>query len=82
MTWQPIETAPRDGTRVLVCEWEEERPIQWVAEWCEPRDCVWLHRAGFVPYFNRSDTPILRPTHWQPLPAPPEPGKEATRGEV
>lgn len=59
--WQPIETAPKDGTRVLL--WrrairDQPAPIMADGFWCET--CwVW-------PYI------LSEPTHWQPLPAPPE----------
>ncbi len=59
--WQPIETAPKDGTRVLL--WrrairDQPTPIMADGFWCET--CwVW-------PYI------LSEPTHWQPLPAPPE----------
>jgi hypothetical protein len=70
--WQPIKTAPRDGTDILVCmthnlpdgEWET---IQWV-DWA--RDTIeW-------PIFrDRIDIPFP-PTHWMPLPdAPQETGE-------
>jgi hypothetical protein len=66
--WQPIETAPRDGTAVLCWPFnysslfegkaEPEIVIGFFSEndwWCES---------------NVSKT--FDPTHWRPLPAPPE----------
>ena len=66
--WQPIETAPQDGTDILVCvthnlpdgEWET---LMWV-DWCSP-PYEWPHFAA------RFDIPFP-PTHWRPLPAAPE----------
>ena len=61
LAWQPIETAPKDGTRVLL--WrrairDQPTPIMADGFWCET--CwVW-------PYL------LSEPTHWQPLPTPPE----------
>lgn len=60
--WQPIETAPRDGTKILV--WvpdggESEATTAWwllMEGWCDVR-CVQLHY----------------PSHWMPLPVPPLP---------
>ena len=68
MDWQPIETAPDDGTDVLVCvthnmpdgEWET---IQWV-DWQRSPRVRWPNYAA------RIDIPFP-PTHWMPLPAPP-----------
>ena len=79
-TWQPIETAPRDGTDILVCvthnvpsEECDSRPsasdgyvwetLQWV-DWArDPYE--WPICRG------RVDIPFP-PTHWMPLPEPPE----------
>ena len=58
--WQPIGTAPKDGTRVLVAHpaWEAASTAQWYGDF-------WS--VGYsVPQFKH------QPTHWQPLPAPPE----------
>lgn len=56
MEWQPIETAPKDGTPVLVAT------AFWV------RDAYWSHAfEGW--YSNHSAVPP--PTHWMPLPPPP-----------
>jgi hypothetical protein len=54
-TWQPIETAPQDGTAVLVWD-REELLIAWWA------GLAWLYGPDMKTCF---------PTHWQPLPAPP-----------
>lgn len=59
MTWQPIETAPRDGTICLVAE-----PSGFVhlAQWCA--DGYWRYRV--------TDPDLQwKPTHWMPLPPPP-----------
>lgn len=68
MNWQPIETAPRDGTDILVCvtyngpagEWETAQWVDWARD-----DLVWPN------YWRHIEIPFP-PTHWQPLPAPPE----------
>lgn len=59
--WQPIETAPRDGTTILLFAPAWENAVTgWTFGDDEWQDCP------FNP--NRLD---YRPTHWQPLPSPP-----------
>lgn len=60
--WQPIETAPKDGTEILGFA---DRS-QWVA-WWSVENSRW--EAGSV-YF------ATELTHWQPLPAPPSQGQK------
>lgn len=94
--WQPIETAPKDGTRVLIATpattalpglerfeltppwrfavawwdrefrsdgWDEESDgPNWISGWNAGRVGSW----GMEEYFEET------PTHWQPLPEPPE----------
>lgn len=68
--WQPIETAPKDGTSVLL--WFPSRQGYVGRQDCVP--CHWSEWGGGV-WENatsghmQSDTP----THWMPLPAPPQP---------
>ncbi len=58
--WQPIETAPRDGTWLLCWEPGTEVDImRWYA-WSTTRG-EWQSCEGIR----------TEPTHWQPLPAPP-----------
>lgn len=57
--WQPIETAPKDGTDLLV-SYYLWGPRQAVAGWFEGD---WL-------IFEKPDDPI-KPAHWMPLPPPP-----------
>lgn len=68
--WQDISTAPKDGTvvdlycrdigRVAYCVWGE------AVHGSHPGNQVWV-RAG-----RRSDMVKCTPTHWMPLPSPPE----------
>lgn len=58
MTWKPIETAPRDGTRVLLAT---ESGYIGLAGW-NSTDEIW--RSSMYGY-------VRDPKHWQPLPAPP-----------
>jgi hypothetical protein len=63
--WQPIETAPKDGTRVVLYlpEFAEEYRIAfWARSWGE-----WQTIPGL--YSCRSAS------HWMPLPPPPATAK-------
>ena len=75
--WQPIETAPKDGTRVLV--WSDELYLKpYIAWWGvdanhpehEPDQFEWLTGDGDDWSTGYYYTPCA-PTHWQPLPEPP-----------
>ena len=78
--WLPIETAPRDGTWMLLaggqCDFDEEsdnkaRPVvgQWSNELnCDETDWHWQfawYDGGYYGVYEH-------PTHWMPLPTPPE----------
>ena len=66
--WKPIETAPKDGTRVLL----SNANGTWMGEFKEqfkddrPWFSVLLNHWHMSPYCS------TEPTHWQPLPSPPE----------
>jgi len=66
--WRDIESAPRDGTAVLVYEPAEK---SMAVGWWEDH-YVWVSPGAWITDYARSDTPVWRPTHWQPLPSPPE----------
>lgn len=66
--WQPIEKAPRDGTRILC--WDG-RSVEM----------TWWSRASHIRFYGWVDLEIssldeveigARPTHWMPLPEPPK----------
>jgi len=66
MTWQPIESAPKDGTSVLAF-WGQDSALDLfgVIYWGCEEGCgepIWLE----------NDKAVGPPTHWQPLPEPPE----------
>jgi hypothetical protein len=62
--WQPIETAPKDMTRVLGYV-EEYIVVMWWFTYSNGRSC-WETVDG------ESE---VDPTHWMPLPKPPQEGK-------
>lgn len=62
--WQPIETAPKDGTRVLVAAG------QFVGEaWFCEDDGTWYEQNTHPT--DATDGAIWGVTVWQPLPDPP-----------
>jgi hypothetical protein len=65
--WQPIVTAPMDGTWVMLYEPCAEFPTKdfthWLAMWSET-ERMWM---------DQDDAQVVRaPTHWMPLPEPPK----------
>jgi hypothetical protein len=73
MSWQPIKTAPKDGTGFLYF-------IQPVPSF---PDFIAIGAGHFsdgvyraVDFFSDGPGPIIEPTHWMPLPAPPAAAQE------
>jgi hypothetical protein len=73
--WQPIETAPRDGTHILIAFGED---VVSVAAYHRSDDE--LHPWKFLdsqgsglPFFNGARDDQYGPTQWQPLPKAPRP---------
>lgn len=81
--WQPIETAPKDGTFIILgffranpsgSDYEcHSEPI--VARWLPPlmallkpaQECHWEARFGRIPSWDCSSSP----SHWMPMPMGP-----------
>ncbi len=65
--WQPIESAPKDGTAVLATSahmtGSNGEPVAWAAVFDQERN-RWVA--------TWDGEPLNDATHWQPLPAPPE----------
>lgn len=69
--WQTIESAPKDGTAILITRPTEFRSeegwhvVRWDDDWWQCHD-------------GKNDSPLRgdEPTHWQPLPSPPKPDSE------
>ena len=81
MSWKPIDTAPKDGTEILVCRATnaDGKPIhveafgifcQVASWWSEENDGT----GEWIVYMSQPlEKPVhFKPTHWMPLPAPPE----------
>ena len=65
MTWQPIETAPRDGVSILVYDDMDYFVVQWDGK-------GWWNGLYDIEFFEPVYiTDTIEPTHWQPLPPPP-----------
>ena len=75
--WQPIETAPRDGTifDAWLCDCNEsDRQFYCTGE--TRRSAGWYWNNGkFRPHVGLPGmTTFIQPTHWRPLPDPPTEG--------
>ena len=66
MEWQPIETAPKDGTEILAFATFERRDFIAVAQWADADPEFPNTVAGWFWDY------AIRPTHWMPLPEPPK----------
>lgn len=64
MTWQPIETAPKDGTEILLYVGIMKHDYA-VAHWNERYWQMGVHQDRFYSEFGQ-------PTHWMPLPEAPK----------
>ena len=75
MEWQTIETAPRNGTSVLIYMPEAARKKVQEAFWAMPWEgapddqCYWMTPIG--PAGRGYMILPVAVTHWMPLPAPP-----------
>ncbi len=68
MNWEPIETAPRDGTEILIWDGYEMITVRWRPKGFYP--ARWqLVQAGNHADCDSPDTP---PIFWQSLPLPPQ----------
>lgn len=61
LQWQPIETAPRDGTEILAVYRSVHSDWYGVAMWAETKRGEGKWFWDYAP----------RPSHWLPLPPPP-----------
>lgn len=64
MEWQDIETAPRDGTEILICHAESGTML--VAGWDKRERDDWPWCTADGPSYHRSFA-----SHWMPLPEAP-----------
>ena len=66
--WQPIDTAPKDGTEILAGAFCKEYDHQFVASYDEGVDYKKFPWIGAEGIRDHRDFP----THWMPLPAAPQ----------
>ena len=82
--WEPIETAPKDGTYVLVCGGTYRADSSHLGPWPTEATKIACHTGGHScvghcwrggqdeGYYNYY---WYKPTHWMPLPKPPGEGQ-------
>ena len=66
--WRPIETAPKDGTWVLLCKQMGQHYEIGNGRWGQETCPLLGLMVGWSTYCL-----MTQPTHWQPLPAAPIP---------
>jgi hypothetical protein len=82
--WQPIETAPKDGTEIIV---GNDQATVWITRgswwsdgehWATQGYDKQEEAAGWWSYANSVGQDKLndyrQPTHWLPMPTPPQKG--------
>lgn len=66
MTWQTIESAPKDGTEILAWDGYDMTTVSWFQ--ATPKYGAW-HLVAAGAYAEDCD---WEPTHWMPLPEEPK----------
>ena len=77
--WQPIETAPKDGTQIILTngvsvaqgEWLHQEPYARENRDLDGRYISQDEFDGFDGWIDFVGGMLPEPTHWQPLPPPP-----------
>lgn len=64
--WRPIDTAPKDGTKILANTYKGAAVILWDSE-----EACWCFVSQAIPCYAFLKS--TAPTHWMPLPSPPSP---------
>ena len=70
--WQPIETAPKDGTEILLYGPGVLLSDGRTSMYARAQHVGWAHEVdGHLEWATRDPSVTCRPTHWRPLPSPP-----------
>lgn len=91
MTWRSIDSAPKDGTCVLVIDMTAAEPEAIQAHWAQHKAWdakpAWLCSSRWPPFslmtsfkrraYGEVVGEVQSPTHWMPL--PPSPASEGVR---
>jgi hypothetical protein len=89
MSWLPIETAPKDGTKILLVNDNGEMDVGFYCHtWKE--ELIFVRPAEDGDVYKTEEvhdgyweTDIaFHPTHWHPLPQPPSPDSLAAASEA
>jgi len=70
LDWQPIETAPRDGTAILIYDGIDYYVSWYAFDSVFETNKSWIFGKATGPYNAYAE--IDTPTHWMPLPEPPK----------
>ena len=70
MNWQPIETAPKDGTQILVWDGNNFNVSWYGYPSVSERYKAFIYGEAVGDYNCFSE--VYEPTHWMPLPEPPQ----------
>lgn len=68
--WRDIETAPKDGTMLMLADMHGVGAGYWKPAKRRPYWCAVIYTSAGDWDDHREDF-IMRPTHWMPLPPPP-----------
>lgn len=69
--WQPIETAPKDGTQILLAEIGHGAFLGWWGAHDQGPDNWWFLDPALPGDCRNSWIENYGPTHWRPRPPPP-----------
>jgi hypothetical protein len=75
MNWQPIDTAPKDGTRILIHSEDGGIRAAWYDKnfaYIAPKKLRGGWTDDSIVSFDDFEVAEFFPSHWMPLPEPPK----------